>query len=103
MPLLCDDVIFSFMFYILQYIQQVCGGLKQGKIFGSQVAIMNFTFGKVLDAKNAIPGTRQSGAKFALVVLTCINLLNFADRYVTSAVKELIKEDMNLSDTGTLF
>jgi hypothetical protein len=62
---------------------------------------MKLTFGKVLDPKNAISGKRQSGAKFALVVLTCINLLNFADRYVTSAVKELIKEDLNLSDTGT--
>jgi hypothetical protein len=34
-------------------------------------------------------------------VLTAINLLNFADRYVPSAVKELIKADLELSDTET--
>ena len=62
---------------------------------------MKLVFGRTLSEKDCIPGQRQCGAKFALIILTCINLLNFADRYVTSAVKELIKEDMNLTDTET--
>lgn len=35
----------------------------------------------------------------ALVVLMFINTLNFVDRYVISSVKELIKDDLHLSDT----
>lgn len=35
----------------------------------------------------AKPGVRQPGARFALAILTLINLLNFIDRYVPSAVK----------------
>lgn len=41
---------------------------------------------------------RQEGARYALFILTCINLLNYADRYVPSAVKTLIQEDLHLSD-----
>lgn len=46
-------------------------------------------------------GERQKGARFALLVLSGINLLNFADRYVPSGVKELIKDDLNLTDAET--
>ena len=49
------------------------------------------------------PGQRQEGARFALIILTLINLLNYADRYVPSAVKELIKEDLNLTDVETTY
>jgi MFS transporter, Spinster family, sphingosine-1-phosphate transporter len=41
------------------------------------------------------------GATFALVVLTAMNLLNYVDRWVPSAVKELIKGDLKLSDAQT--
>ena len=47
------------------------------------------------------PGQRQEGAREALLTLTAINLLNFADRYVPASVKELLKEDLKLSDTET--
>jgi hypothetical protein len=42
---------------------------------------------------------RQQGAREALLCLTFINLLNFADRYVPAAVKELVKADLDLTDT----
>lgn len=38
------------------------------------------------------------GATFAVVVLTSMNLLNYLDRFVPSAVKELFKEDLGLTD-----
>ena len=47
------------------------------------------------------PNGRQEGARRALLILTAINLLNFADRYVPASVKELIKEDLDLTDTET--
>jgi MFS family permease len=37
------------------------------------------------------PDSRQPGARFALFVLTLINLLNYIDRYVPSAVKDLVR------------
>ena len=43
-------------------------------------------------------GTRQYDARQALIVLTAINFLNFADRYVPSSVKSLIQADLNLND-----
>jgi len=46
-------------------------------------------------------GTRQAGARRALITLSAINLLNFADRYVPSAVKSLIQDDLGLSDFET--
>ena len=46
----------------------------------------------------AIPGTRQLGARSALLTFTVINILNYADRYVPSAVKTLIIADLHLSD-----
>lgn len=42
-----------------------------------------------------------SGAQSALIVLTAMNLLNYVDRYVPSAVKELVKVDLGLTDTQT--
>jgi MFS family permease len=41
------------------------------------------------------------GATRALVVLTAMNLLNYVDRYVPSAVKDLFKEDLGLTDAET--
>ncbi len=42
-----------------------------------------------------------AGAGFALFVLTAMNLLNYVDRYVPSAVKGLIKDELVLSDKQT--
>lgn len=41
------------------------------------------------------------GALFAVVVLTTMNLLNYIDRWVPSAVKDLFKADLHLTDTQT--
>lgn len=41
------------------------------------------------------------GALFAVVVLTTMNLLNYIDRWVPSAVKDLFKEDLKLTDAQT--
>lgn len=60
-----------------------------------------FILGEKLSRENSIPGQRQKGARFALLVLSGINLLNFADRYVPSGVKELIKDDLHLTDAET--
>ena len=46
-------------------------------------------------------GIRQPGARAAILTLTAINFLNFADRYVPSAVKSLIQEELQISDLGT--
>ena len=43
-------------------------------------------------------GIRQFGARKALNILSAINLLNFADRYVPAAVKSLIEADLNIND-----
>lgn len=45
-------------------------------------------------------GVRQS-AGFAVVVLTAMNLLNYIDRWVPSAVKPLFQEDLKLTDAQT--
>jgi MFS family permease len=37
----------------------------------------------------------------AVAVLTAMNLLNYVDRYVPSAVKDLFKRDLHLTDTQT--
>ncbi len=47
----------------------------------------------------ATPQTR--GALFAVVVLTSMNLLNYIDRWVPSAVKVLFQKDLALSDAQT--
>ena len=41
------------------------------------------------------------GALFALLVLTAMNMLNYVDRWVPSAVKDLIKDDLKLTDSET--
>ncbi len=41
------------------------------------------------------------GAAFALFVLTLMNMLNYVDRWVPSAVKELFKHDLELTDAQT--
>jgi MFS family permease len=41
------------------------------------------------------------GATFAVVALTSMNLLNYLDRFVPSAVKELFKVDLGLTDAQT--
>ena len=44
-------------------------------------------------------GGRQEGATFAFIVLCAVNYLNYMDRYVPAAVKDLIIDDLNLTDT----
>jgi len=41
------------------------------------------------------------GAVFAVVVLTAMNLLNYVDRWVPSATKELFKRELRLTDAET--
>lgn len=41
------------------------------------------------------------GARFAIIVLTGMNLLNYVDRYVPSAVKTLFQVDLGLTDAQT--
>ncbi len=43
------------------------------------------------------------GARRAVVILTAMNLLNYVDRYVPSAVKELLKTDLGLTDEETSY
>lgn len=43
------------------------------------------------------------GARRAVLVLTALNLLNYVDRYVPSAVKDLIKTDLGLTDDETSY
>jgi MFS transporter, Spinster family, sphingosine-1-phosphate transporter len=50
------------------------------------------------------PSSRAStapGARWAVGVLTAMNLLNYLDRYVPSAVKDLFKRDLHLTDAET--
>lgn len=51
-----------------------------------------------LSLNDEFPNSRQYGARHALIVLTAINLFNYADRYVPSSVKQLIIDDLKLSD-----
>jgi MFS family permease len=44
---------------------------------------------------------KVEGAAFAIVVLTVMNLLNYIDRWVPSAVKVLFQKDLQLSDAQT--
>lgn len=41
------------------------------------------------------------GATYAVVLLTAMNLLNYVDRWVPSAVKDLFKKDLGLTDQQT--
>src|SRR4051794_22381200 len=46
-----------------------------------------------------LPTSHQ--ANRVLFILFSLNLLNFIDRYLPSSTKELIKNDLHLSDTQT--
>jgi len=52
-------------------------------------------------AGSPAPLLHPPGARFAVVVLTAMNLLNYIDRYVPSAVKDLFKKDLGFSDIQT--
>ncbi|HMV66694.1 MAG TPA: MFS transporter [Myxococcota bacterium] len=54
-----------------------------------------------IDSESRGPAAPVSGATWTIVVLTLMNLLNYVDRYVPSAVKGLFKEDLGLSDAQT--
>jgi predicted MFS family arabinose efflux permease len=43
------------------------------------------------------------GATYAVIILTAMNLLNYVDRYVPSAVKVLFQKDLNLTDEQTSY
>ncbi len=43
------------------------------------------------------------GARWAVIVLTGMNLLNYIDRFVPSAVKDLFKVDLGLTDAQTSY
>ncbi len=43
------------------------------------------------------------GAVYAVAILTAMNLLNYIDRYVPSAVKGLFQKELNLSDAETSY
>ena len=47
------------------------------------------------------PSETKDGARFAVAVLTAMNLLNYMDRYVPSSVKDLVKTDLKLTDEQT--
>lgn len=51
----------------------------------------------------AVAGESLPGSGFALAVLFSMNLLNYVDRFLPSAVKDLFKEDLNLSDAQTSY
>lgn len=51
----------------------------------------------------ASPSSSPRGATYAVVVLTVMNLLNYVDRWVPSAVKELFKKDLDLTDAQTSY
>ena len=43
----------------------------------------------------------QIGSKYGLLLLTFINLFNYIDRYLQSYIKDIIKKELNLTDTQT--
>lgn len=45
--------------------------------------------------------SRHDPGRYALITLTCINLLNYIDRYIPSATKQYFQKDLDLSDTQT--
>eukprot|EP00434_Breviolum_minutum_P046036 symbB.v1.2.041433.t1/scaffold7629.1/size10152/1 len=49
-------------------------------------------------SKGTKNGERQPGARRALFTLSCINALNFADRYVPAAVKTSMEEELSIND-----
>eukprot|EP00128_Syssomonas_multiformis_P010421 Colp12_sorted_trinity150504_noHs@32073 len=53
---------------------------------------------------DGLPKAFQSTGKkvgFTMTVLTAINTLNYMDRYLPSAVKDLFKKDLDLTDAET--
>ncbi|HSE51960.1 MAG TPA: MFS transporter [Gemmatimonadales bacterium] len=44
-----------------------------------------------------------SGARYAIIVLTAMNLLNYIDRYVPSAVKPLFQRELGFTDAQTAY
>ena len=48
-------------------------------------------------------GGFRSSAGFAVIVLTAMNLLNYIDRWVPSAVKPLFQKDLGLTDEQTSY
>mmetsp|Transcript_3483 Transcript_3483/g.5780 ORF Transcript_3483/g.5780 Transcript_3483/m.5780 type:complete len:473 (+) Transcript_3483:74-1492(+) len=55
------------------------------------------------DTRQLSPNTRQEGARAALLTLAAINVLNYADRYVPSAIKTLLQAELQLSDAETTY
>jgi MFS family permease len=53
------------------------------------------------DASTVRSPAPPEGALFAVMVLTAMNLLNYVDRFVPSATKELFKPELHLSDAET--
>jgi len=51
---------------------------------------------------NRVPAV-HSGARYAIIVLTAMNLLNYIDRYVPSAVKPLFQKELGMSDAQTAY
>lgn len=60
---------------------------------------MCFRWGRSLPPTH--PHQRQEGARAALVTLSLVNLMNYCDRYVPNAVKELLKDELHLTDFET--
>jgi MFS transporter, Spinster family, sphingosine-1-phosphate transporter len=55
-----------------------------------------------MNANPKLPAARvPSGAAFAVVILTLMNLMNYVDRWVPSVVKDLFKADLHLTDAQT--
>lgn len=58
-------------------------------------------------SEEQVPSRPGQGAAYAVLVLTSMNLLNYVDRWVPSAVKEKLKEDEQLqlddAQTGFIF
>jgi MFS transporter, Spinster family, sphingosine-1-phosphate transporter len=55
----------------------------------------------VTSSTAAKPNVNVEGAALAVVILTTMNLLNYIDRWVPSAVKDLFKADLHLTDAET--
>ncbi|HJR34585.1 MAG TPA: MFS transporter [Gemmatimonadales bacterium] len=51
---------------------------------------------------NSVPAA-PSGARYAIIVLTAMNLLNYIDRYVPSAVKPLFQKELGFTDAQTAY
>jgi MFS transporter, Spinster family, sphingosine-1-phosphate transporter len=55
-----------------------------------------------MKANSKVPAAvSASGAGFAVLILTMMNLMNYVDRWVPSVVKDLFKADLRLTDAQT--